>query len=81
VAAIKWNVQEVAKRHGIESAPQLARAAGIAPGTATGLWYSRQLRVDVPTLQRICDLLQCSPGDVLIREETGDTRQTASVAA
>lgn len=81
MAVIKWRVQELARQKGIDSAPQLAKAAGIAPGTATGLWYGRQMRVDMPTLERICNLLECDPGDVLVREEVDEGNQIASLVA
>ena len=77
----KWRVQEVAKQRGIKSAVRLAEQLGVAPGTAVSLWYGRSLRIDLPTLARVCKTLQCTPNDVLVFEEDlGDTR-TPSLAA
>lgn len=63
--ALKWTVQEAARRVGITKASQLAERVGIAPGTATDLWYGRPLRIDLATLQKLCDALQCTPNDLL----------------
>lgn len=62
---LKWTVEEAARRVGITSASQLAERADLAQGTATSLWHGRQLRVDMATLQRVCNALQCTPNDLL----------------
>lgn len=75
----KWRVQEVARQRGIKSSVELAARAGVAPGTAVNLWYGRPLRIDLPTLARICTTLQCTPNDVLVSEDSGSDRQTPSL--
>jgi DNA-binding Xre family transcriptional regulator len=73
VAAIRWNVQHIAKERGIESVSQLAEALKVAPGTATDLWHGRVTRIDLGTMLKVCIALKCTPGDVLLLE--GDTSE------
>jgi DNA-binding Xre family transcriptional regulator len=68
--AIKWQVRKIAEEQGI-TVSQLADAADIAPGTATALWHGRPLRADLPILERVCNVLKCTPGDLLILEPEG----------
>jgi len=76
----KWRVQEVAKEQGIKSAVQLAEQLGVAPGTAVSLWYGRSLRIDLPTLARVCKKLNCTPNDVLVfDDQVSDTRTPSLV--
>jgi DNA-binding Xre family transcriptional regulator len=65
--AIKWQVRKIAEEQGI-TVSQLADAADIAPGTATALWHGRPLRADLPILERVCNVLKCTPGDLLVLE-------------
>ena len=69
-----WKVKEIAEQRGVMSAVQLAERAGIAPGTATALWYGRPTRIDLPTLGRICKALKCTPDQILVY--TADERRT-----
>lgn len=66
--SFRWNIQEVARNKGVSSALQLAERAGLAQGTATSLWHGRPLRLDLATLARVCQALECLPNDVLIME-------------
>lgn len=66
----RWNIQEVARARGVSSALQLGEKAGLAQGTATSLWHGRPLRLDLGTLARVCQALECRPNDVLIMEES-----------
>jgi DNA-binding Xre family transcriptional regulator len=76
---IRWRVREIAEQRGIASAAQLAERAQVAQNTATSLWYGRPLRVDLPTLERVCRALACTIGDVLVLEE--DIRMPGLVLA
>lgn len=62
----EWKVKEVAERKGIRSAVQLAELVDIANGTATSLWYARPTRFDLPILDRLCDVLDCEPWEILV---------------
>jgi DNA-binding Xre family transcriptional regulator len=63
--AFRWKVKEVAQKRGITGAPQLAVRAEIAPGTATALWYGRPTRIDMPTMSRLCRVLECTFADLV----------------
>jgi putative transcriptional regulator len=46
---------------------QFADKAGIAYGTAYGLYKGRVNRLDLSTLDNVCRALNVEPGDILIR--------------
>ncbi|HSH78337.1 MAG TPA: helix-turn-helix transcriptional regulator, partial [Herpetosiphonaceae bacterium] len=60
---------ELAKHQGL-TIKALAARAGVAYNTAHSLYTSRATRIDLDTLDRICDALRVEPGDVLIRRAT-----------
>jgi DNA-binding Xre family transcriptional regulator len=62
---VKWKVREVAERHGVKSASQLAEHADINKNTANALWNGTSLRVDRETLAKLCRALNCTTGDIL----------------
>lgn len=71
--------KEIAMRHGISSAPQLAERLGVAPGTAYSLWRGVTERVDLSILQRICREFNVKPGDVLVLVE--DEKEDQKIGA
>ena len=79
--ALRWTVEEAARRVGITKASQLAEQAGLAPGTATDLWYGRPLRIDLATLQKVCNALQCTPNDLLGVSHGSGVRFDSKLAA
>ncbi|MBC8162106.1 MAG: helix-turn-helix transcriptional regulator [Roseiflexaceae bacterium] len=62
---IRWRVKEVAKERGFSSALQLGLAIKLNKNSANSLWNGMTLRLDLDTLGRLCDLLHCTPGDLL----------------
>lgn len=72
MAAIRLNVQNVARRRGIQSVSQLMDILKVAPGTATNLWHGRVTRIDFGTLLEVCLALKCTPGDVIVLESEED---------
>ena len=76
----KWRVREVAMKQGLTSM-LLADRAGINKNTATALWHGRPTRVDLPTLERICNALQCRVEDILelVDERLMPTRVPRSI--
>lgn len=63
--AIQWKVREIAERQGIQNPVQLADRLGVVYNTARGLWFGFPSRIDLPTLNRVCARLNCTPGDLL----------------
>jgi DNA-binding Xre family transcriptional regulator len=64
---IRWNVRPIAERKGWNIG-QFAEASGIAYSSALDLWHGRPRRIDLAVLGRLCDALECSPSDVLVKE-------------
>jgi len=63
--AIKWRVREIAERQGIKNPVELQERLGVVYNTARGLWLGFPSRIDLPTLNRVCVRLSCTPGDLL----------------
>lgn len=45
---------------------ELVRLTGLAKGTVTALYHDRVGKVDYAVLGRICRVLDCRPGDLLV---------------
>jgi putative transcriptional regulator len=45
---------------------ELARLTGLAKGTITALYHDRVHKVDYDVLGRLCRVLGCQPGDLLV---------------
>lgn len=43
----------------------LAKATGISRVTLTQLYYRRTKQIDLETLDKLCDYLNCSIGDII----------------
>lgn len=61
-------IGEVARQKGL-NIDELAKKAGVAYGTAHGLYTGKTTRVDFVVLDKICGALEVQPGDVLTRAE------------
>ena len=74
--AAKWRVsvapvRQRAKERGIMNATELASAAGLAYNTAWRWWNDDPgiTRIETDVLIKLCNLLACEPGDLLIRKD------------
>lgn len=77
---MQWNLRMVAAQRGIWRASELRRRlaeAGleISGGKMSHLWSGRPISVRLDDLEVICQVLDCDPGELLLREAA------ASVAA
>lgn len=61
---IKLIVRQVAEKAGIKSARDLSKRADLHYETARLLWNGESRRVDLDTIERVCDLLQVPPGQL-----------------
>ena len=54
---------------------ELAEKTGIRPGTVSLLWHGNIKRLDVNHLNKLCNIFNCQPGDLLeyIPDEDGDS--------
>ena len=62
--AITIHVSELMEKRGL-SVLALSQSAGIAYNTALSLKRGMATRVDLATLDKLCKLFQCQPGDLL----------------
>ena len=76
---IKLIVRDLALAAGIGNALVLSRQSGLAYAMCHKLWNDQQTRIDLTTIDRLCDVLRCSPGALLVRE-TGIADQRRSAA-
>ena len=65
---IKLMVRDLAAAAGIGNALVLSKQSGLAYAMCYKLWNDQQTRIDLTTIDRLCDVLRCSPGDLLVRE-------------
>lgn len=63
---IKLRIGELAREQGL-TIKALAERAGVAYNTAHALYTSRATRIDLDTLERICNALQVKPGDIFVQ--------------
>ena len=76
---IKLIVRNLAAAAGIGNALVLSKQSGLAYAMCYKLWNDQQTRIDLTTIDRLCDVLRCSPGDLFVRE-TGSAGEIRSVA-
>jgi putative transcriptional regulator len=62
---IKFRLHKVAADRDILKIGEMAELAGLSPQTVSGLWNNNTLRVDLSTLNALCEALNCTPGDLL----------------
>lgn len=77
--AIELRVGTVAKQQGF-TIKSLAERAGVAYNTAHSLCTGRATRIDLDTLDRLCQALEAEPGDLLIRLVPTETTQFTHTA-
>ena len=49
----------------IRTISELHRQTGLGRGTLTALWYNNAKRIDLKTLDKLCEVLNCQPSDLL----------------
>lgn len=77
---VRWNVRPIAEARGIKTATELGELVGVNINTAMSLWGGRSLRVDRDTLTKLCEKLQCEPGDILVYDDKIRTPDLVGVA-
>lgn len=65
---IKFDIKPAAQKAGITSSYQLQNATGWHPQMAVRLWNKDVRRIDLETLEALCEVLDCRPQDLLIYE-------------
>ncbi len=62
---MKFRLHKVAADRDIIRIGVMAERAGLNFKTVSGLWNNNTLRVDLSTLEALCEALNCTPGDLL----------------
>ena len=71
-AMIKLNVRETAEREGYENPNRLSEATGLPYETCRKLWRGEARRIDLNTIERLCDVLRLRPGQLFDYEHEPD---------
>lgn len=59
---IKLKIKEVAEGKGYKNPFALSQATGINYAVCYKLWHSDRRRIDLSTLEKLCETLKVSPG-------------------
>ena len=76
---IKLNIRPLAAAAGIGNPLVFSKQSGLAYAMCYKLWNDQQTRIDLSTIDRLCEVLRCSPGELFIRE--GDNPSQTFFAA
>jgi DNA-binding Xre family transcriptional regulator len=76
--ALKLQVQEIARRQGIENAAQLATLTGIGLPSCYQLWKGTAKAVSFKTLNTLCNKLKVHP--VILFDYKPDPEERSSIA-
>lgn len=68
---IRFRLHKVAADRDITKIKDVAAKAGLSALAVSGIWNNASLRVDLKTLNALCQALDCTPGDLF--EYTPDT--------
>jgi len=78
---VRWNVRPIAEARGIKTATELGELVGVNINTAMAIWGGRSTLVARETLTKLCRALDCTPGDILVYDDTPQAQQTPSLVA
>lgn len=48
---------------------ELAEKTGIRPATIHAMYHNKAIRVELNQIERICNVLDCEPGDLIILQK------------
>lgn len=74
--ALKLQVQEIARRQGIENAAQLSKLTGIGLPSSYQLWLGTAKAVSLKTLNTLCNKLRTHPA--ILFDYTPDSEEGSS---
>ena len=64
-SVLRVAIKEVADRRGIKTSSELATLLSVPRSTGSRLWKGSVDRIDLGTLEKLCDVLKCKPNDLL----------------
>jgi DNA-binding Xre family transcriptional regulator len=62
MGTIRLKIKEVAMQKGVKNPFALSQKSGLNYAIAYRLWHGEQRRIDLNTLERLCDALKVKPG-------------------
>jgi DNA-binding Xre family transcriptional regulator len=73
----KFSIQKLAQAKGIKNAHQLQVGAGLYARNARQLWEGEIGRIELSTINTLCDFFKCAPGDLFEKiKEPGKKKST-----
>ncbi|MCD9186745.1 MAG: helix-turn-helix transcriptional regulator [Pyrinomonadaceae bacterium] len=63
---IENKFQQIAQEKGIRTAYQFQKLSGFAPAMAAHLYKGDWTRIDIKTLNTVCNLFKCTPNDIFV---------------
>jgi len=75
---IKLTVREVAQAKGFDNASALAPATGIHPTSMYRIWNGKATRIDLDTLDKLCNTLQVPAGLLITHVAISDSGAKSS---
>jgi DNA-binding Xre family transcriptional regulator len=76
--ALKLQIQEIARRQGIENASQLSKLTGLGMPSSYQLWKGTAKAVSLKTLNILCNKLRTHPA--ILFDYTADPEEGSSVS-
>lgn len=76
--ALKLQVQEIARRQGIENAAQLSKVTGIGLPSSYQLWKGTAQSISLKTLNTLCNKLKTHPA--ILFDYKPDSEEEASIS-
>lgn len=64
---VELRVREVAEAKGINNPLTLSQVSGLAYATCHKIWNDPPVMIGLDTIDRLCEALECEPGDLLAR--------------
>lgn len=77
MSTVRLNVREASQARGVENPFQLSKRAEIGYALAHKLWNAQSSQVSLATMAKLCDVLDCEPGDLLVRSKSSPARSRA----
>lgn len=65
---VKSNLHVLMGKKKIKSINQLANETGLSRPTLTRIYNDDMDRIELLTIQKLCDFFECEPGDLLVLE-------------
>jgi len=62
---LKYNINRVIKARGIDKPNKFLRQAGIYEAFALRIKNNKVNRINLPTIEKLCILLKCTPNDLM----------------